>query len=51
MNWTNLAQDRANGKESCERGEEPFGSIKFGDLLTGRGTVSFSRRTFICGVG
>ena len=35
MNWTNLAQDRAKGKEPCESGEEPFGSIKLGDLLTG----------------
>jgi hypothetical protein len=35
VNWTNLAQDRAKGKESCERSEERFGSIKFGDLLTG----------------
>jgi hypothetical protein len=35
VNWTNLAQDRAKGKESCERGAEPFGFIKFGDLLIG----------------
>jgi hypothetical protein len=31
MNWIDLVQDRAKGKEFCERGEEPFGSIKSGD--------------------
>jgi hypothetical protein len=33
----------------CEQGNEPSGSIKFGEFLTGWGTISFSRRTLLHG--
>ena len=33
MDWIELAQDRDNWKGSCERGNEPSGSIKRGEIL------------------
>jgi hypothetical protein len=31
----------------CEHGNEPLGFIKFGEFLTNRGKICFSRRTLI----
>jgi len=33
VNWIYLAQDRANGRGSCERGNEPLDSIKCREFL------------------
>jgi hypothetical protein len=35
---------------SCEHGNEPSGSIKGRDFLTGQMTISFSRMTILRGV-
>ena len=32
---------------ACEFSNEPLGSIKWGNFLTSRGLVSFSRRTLL----
>jgi hypothetical protein len=32
---------------SCERGDEPSGSVKCGDFLSSLGPVSFSGRTLV----
>jgi hypothetical protein len=33
MDWIELAQDRGNWRDACECGNEPSGSIKFGEFL------------------
>jgi len=45
MDWIGLAQAKA-----CECGNEPSGSIKWGNYLTSCKPVSFSRRTLHHGV-
>jgi len=47
MDWIELAQ----GRGTCECGNEPSGSIKWGgNFLTSCKPVSFSRRTLLHGV-
>jgi hypothetical protein len=44
--WTTLILLRRGPKtDSCEHGNEISGSIKGGNFLTKRGTISFSRRS------
>jgi hypothetical protein len=33
IDWIDLAQDRDQWEGSCEHGNEPSGSIKFGEIL------------------
>ena len=35
---------------TCECGNVPSGSIKYGNLFTSEEAVGFSRRTVLCGV-
>ena len=49
MDWMGLAQDRQVA-DACECGNEPSGSVKCGDFLTGCKPVSSSRRTLQHGV-
>jgi hypothetical protein len=46
--WIHLAQDMDD--VCCQHGEEPSGSIKYGEFLSSRATISFSRRIPLCGV-
>jgi len=49
MDWIGLAQDRQVA-DACECGNEPSGSMKYGEFLDCCKPVSFSRRTLHHGV-
>jgi hypothetical protein len=45
LDWIGLAQDRYSCESSCERGNEPSGSIKCWELPNGCTTCGFSSGT------
>jgi hypothetical protein len=47
VDWIRLAQHSEKKKHSSEHGNEPSGSIKAGNFLTGLDTVSCRKRSVL----
>jgi hypothetical protein len=50
VGWMHRAQDRAQGVDTCEHGNESSGSIKSWELLDQLSDYSVSRRILLYGI-